>query len=236
MVEVTAQIDPASLARLESLFDRIAREMPRRMGAQVKRAAIYICQSARRDTKVAPDSIRKRPAEYAANYSYLSPKYVHNKKNHRLLRRWMLARKLGTTAESLNHYFVYTDRHRVKGGKMQGGSKSAELRELLRLHGGITRHGLAKKSWGWLAHDIASTASMGDLTWKRTRGEVRNPRDYVKGLFSQLQDGAAANLKNRLDYILDACPESAISAAIAKATNRLEHNLFPQTELDRMAR
>jgi len=236
MVEVTAQIDSASVARLEGLFSRIEREMPRRMGTQIKRAAIYICQSAKRDTKVAPRNIRKRPAEYTAIPSPVPPRYVNsNSAGHPLLRRWQLTRKKGTPKETTKQYYVYTKAHRNKQGKMVGKNESAEVRELLRLHGGIARYGLAKKSWGWLAHDIASTANMGDLSWKRTKGEVRNPRDYVKGLFSQLQDGASANLKNRLDYILDACPESTISAAIVRAANRLEHNLFPQEELERMA-
>ena len=236
MVEVTAQIDPASIARLEGLFSRIEREMPRRMGTQIKRAAIYICQSAKRDTKVAPRNIRKRPAEYTAIPSPVPPRYVHsNSAGHPLLRRWQLTRKKGTPKETTKQYYVYTKAHRNKAGKMVGKNEAAEVRELLRLHGGIARYGLAKKSWGWLAHDIASTSNMGDLSWKRTKGERRNPRDYVKGLFSQLKDGASAELKNRLDYILDACPESAISAAIVRAANRLEHNLFPQDELDRMA-
>lgn len=237
MVSVTAQIDAAALARINALFDRIAREMPRRMGAQVKRAAIYICQSARKDTKVAPKNIRSRPAEYAAAPSPVPPRYIHsNSAGHPLLRRWQLTRKRGTPKETTRQYYVYTNARRNKQGKMVGKNPAAEVRELLQQHGGITRFGLAKRSWGWLAHDIASTSSMGDLSWKRTRGEVRNPRDYVKGLFAQTQDGASANLKNRLDYILDACPESAISAAIVKAANRLEHNLFPQSELDMMAK
>lgn len=237
MVSVTAQIDAAALARINALFDRIEREMPRRMGTQIKRAAIYICQSARKDTKVAPKNIRRRPAEYAAIPSPVPPRYVHsNSKHHKLLRRWQLTRKRGTPKETTYQYYVYTSARRNKQGKMVGKNPAAEVRELLQQHGGITRFGLAKRSWGWLAHDIASTSSMGDLSWKRTRGEVRNPRDYVKGLFAQAQDGASANLKNRLDYILDACPESALSAAIVKAANRLEHNLFPQSELDMMAK
>ena len=237
MVSVTAQIDAAALARINALFDRIEREMPRRMGAHIKRAAIYICQSARKDTKVAPKNIRRRPAEYAAVPSPVPPRYIHsNSAGHPLLRRWQLTRKRGTPKETTYQYYVYTSARRNKQGKMVGKNPAAEVRELLQQHGGITRFGLAKRSWGWLAHDIASTSSMGDLSWKRTRGEVRNPRDYVKGLFAQAQDGASANLKNRLDYILDACPESALSAAIVKAANRLEHNLFPQSELDMMAK
>lgn len=251
MVEVTAHIDPASVARLENLFSQIEREMPRRMATQIKRAAIYICQSAKRDTKVAPKRITmKNTAEYIAvpspaDSSWPKYQFYYGKKDKekgrsgkraRPLHLWKLTRKVGTPKQYSHDHYVYTKAHRGKGGHVVGGSKTQEIRELLKIHGGITRYGLAKKSWGWLAHDIASAANMGDLSWKRTKGERRNPRDYVKGLFSQLKDGASAELKNRLDYILDACPESAISAAIVRATNRLEHILFPPEELERMAK
>lgn len=234
MVEVTATIDEAALSNLEGLLNAIARQAPKRLATETRRAAIYICQSLRRNTKEAKKTIRAYPAEYAANISYLPPKYVHsNSAHHKLLRRWTLARKLGTTAAYAKHYYVYTDRHRVKGGKMQGGSLAAERRELLRLHGGIQNHGLAKKSWGWTMHQISASAAAGDLSWKRKRGEVRDPREAVRGVFRQSTDGAFALISNKLDYILDAVPPAALNAAITAATKRLEHNVAALLEDDR---
>ena len=234
MVEVTATIDNAALSRLGNLLTEIQRQAPRRLATETRRAAIYICQSLRRNTKVAKKSIRAYPSEYAANVSTVPPKYVNSRsEHHRLLRRWTLARKLGTPAAYAKHYYVYTDRHRVKGGKMQGGSLAEEKRELLRLHGGIQNHGLAKKSWGWTMHQISASASAGDLSWKRNKGERRDPRQAVRGVFQQNATGAFALISNKLNYILDAVPPDALNAALTAATKRLEHNVAALIDADR---
>ena len=224
MVSVTAEIDRAALDRLEGLLASIAEKAPVRLASETRRAAIYICQSLRKRTKSAPKRIRSR--EYAASISTVPPKYVHsNSSHHKLLRRWTLTRKVGTPDEYSKHYFVYTARHRVKGGKMAGGSQSAEKRELVQQHGGIPRHGLAKKSWGWAMNQIHSGTAAGDLSWKRTKGERRDPRHAIKGLFRQLPGGAEAQIQNKLDYILDALPPGALDEAVNAAAKRLEYNV-----------
>ena len=229
MVSVTAEIDRAALDRLEGLLSSIAEKAPARLASETRRAAIYICQSLRKRTKSAPKRIRSR--EYAASISTVPPKYVHsNSSHHKLLRRWTLTRKVGTPDEYSKHYFVYTARHRVKGGKMAGGSQSAERRELVQQHGGIPRHGLAKKSWGWAMNQIHSGTAAGDLSWKRTKGERRDPRQAIKGLFRQLAGGAEAQIQNKLGYILDALPPGALDEAIMAAAKRLEHNVLKAIE------
>ena len=89
---------------------------------------------------------------------------------------------------------------------------------------------LAKKSWGWIAHDIPGAGAAGDLSWKRRRRDRRDPRDYVRGTFSALSGGAAAEIRNRLDYALDACPPAAVAEALDAATKRLEHNVLNHIE------
>ena len=225
MVEVSVEVDPASLARLDDLLERISKECPQRLVAELRRAGIYLCKSFKTRTKKAPKKIPKN--EYRAAVSTLPPKYIHsNSAHHRLLRRWSLTRKIGTPAESTYHYYVYTDRHRAKGGRMQGGSLAAERRELLKLHGAIPRAGLAQKSWGWVAQGIYNNAAgMGDLSWKRRRRERRDPRDYVRGLFLRFGADASVTLMNKLDYILAALPPSAINEGIAAAMNKLDYNM-----------
>lgn len=223
MVSVTCDIDQAAVARLDGLLSRIRREMPRRLASETRRAAIYICQSLRSRTKVAPKRIRK--SEYEASISTVPPKYIHSNSAHRrLLRRWTLTRKLGTPDQNTYHYYVYTDRHRGKGGRMVGGSRSAELRELIQQHGGIPRAGLAKLSWGWAMKQIYNGASA-DFTWKRRRGDRRDPRQYVEGRFAQSPTGAFALIHNALDYISDALKPGALTEAIDAAAKRMEYNV-----------
>lgn len=229
MVSATAEVDRAALARLEGLLSSIAEKAPARLASETRRAAIYICQSLRKRTKSAPKRIR--PREYTAAISTVQPKYVHSNSAHKkLLRRWTLVRKVGTPDAYAKHHFVYTDRHRVKGGKMAGGSKSAERRELIQQHGGIQHYGLAKKSWGWMMKQIYSGAAAGDLSWKRGKRDRRDPRQYVRGVFQKFSGGAFAEISNRLDYILDALPAGVLDEAITAAAKRLEHNILKAIE------
>ena len=225
MIATSIEIDRAAVASLDDILRQLEKESPRRLAAGVRRAAIYICQSLRANTKVAKKNIRSYPSEYVANLSTIWPPYIHsNSAHHRLLRRWQLARKLGTPAESVHHYYVYTDRHRVKG-KMVGGSIAREKAELLRLHGKISRYGLAKKSWGWVMKGLYDGGA-GDLSWKKTRGERRDPRKYVEGLFMQSMETkvSRAEIHNKLDYILFALPPGKLEEAIGAAVRKLEHN------------
>ena len=224
MVDVSVQIDEAAVSRLDDLLRKVATECPRRLATETRRAALYICQALKKRTKSAPKKIR--PNEYAATPSAVPPRYIHsNNAGHPLLRRWTLARKLGTPDAYAKHYYVYTTAHRAKNGRMVGKNQAEEKRELLRLHGGIRRAGLAKKSWGWVAQEVYSGAGMGDLSWKRSKGERRDPRQYVNGVFTAMRDGAEAVLSNRLDYIFDALPPGELDNAIMAATKRLEHNI-----------
>ena len=227
MIDVSVDIDQAAVTRLNAYLVHLAQESPRKCASETRRAAIYICQSLRARTKVAKKNIRAYPSEYAANLSTLWPPYIRsNSAHHRLLRRWQLARKLGTPAESVHHYYVYTDRHRVKG-KMVGGSIAREKAELLRQHGNIKRSGLAKLSWGWVMKQIYAAAAF-DLAWKNAKGTRRDPRNFVKGLFIYVvaTKNAVAEIHNHLDYILDALPPGALDEAINAAAKRLMHNVL----------
>lgn len=224
MVDVTCEIDQAAVDRLDEILTRIQRETPGKLASQTRRAAIYICTSLRARTKKAP---KRAPArEMLATPSPNPPRYIHsNSAGHRLLRRWQLTRKVGTPDQYTKDHYVYTNAKRGKGGRMVGKSPAAERRELFRLHGGISRAGLAKKSWGWVMKQISAGAGAGDISWTRTKGERRDPRQYVKGLFVRTATGAGASIDNDLDYILDALPAGALSEAVDAATKRLEYNI-----------
>ena len=224
MVDVTCEIDQVAVDRLDGILTRIQRETPGKLASQTRRAAIYICTSLRARTKKAPKRAPQR--EMLAIPSPYPPRYVHsNSAGHRLLRRWQLTRKVGTPDQYVKQHFVYTKAHRGKDGRMVGKSPAAERRELFRLHGGISRAGLAKKSWGWVMKQIYNGAAAGDISWKRTKGERRDPRQYVKGIFERAANGASALISNGLDYIADALPPGALAEAINAASKRMEHNI-----------
>ena len=225
MVSVNVSMDLGALERLNGILDRVERETPGRIASETKRAGIYICQSLRSRTKKAKKNIRSYPSEWAASVSSVPPKYIHsNSAGRHLLRRWTLTRKRGTPDERTNNYYVYTDRHRGARGRMVGGSRAGELRELLLHHGGIPRAGLAKISWGWVMKQIGGS-SADALSWRRTSHERRDPRNFVKGIFRRLGAVASVEIRNSLDYILDALPPGALGEALNAASKRLEHNI-----------
>lgn len=229
MVDVTAQIEAAAFARVQKLLDDVAKKSPQRLATETRRAALYICKSLMVRTRKAPEKIR--PKERGAFLSYAPPRYIHsNSSHHKLLRRWTLVRKRGTPDVYAKHYYVYTKAERGKNGRMIGKNNAEEKSELLKQHGGISRHGLAKKSWGWVAKDIYAASSMGDLSWKRHKRERRDPRHYVKGEHKATASGAFARILNRLDYIRAALKPGAVTEAINAAINKLEHNIRNQIE------
>lgn len=232
MVTVQATVDRLAIARIDSLLRRIAKESPKRLNTEMRRAALYICQGLKKRTRKAPKKIRGK--EYEATPSDKPPKYIHTHDKSRLLHRWALTRLKGTSDEYTRHHYVYTSAKRGKNGKMVGKKRSEEKRELLRFHGGIPRAGLAKKSWGWIAKGIYAAGNLGDLSWKRTKGERRDPRRYVRGVFNAIGLGAEARITNALDYIFDAMPPGAVSEAITAATKRLEYNI--NKNIERMIR
>lgn len=233
MVGVSIDMETAALQRVQRMLERIAKESPRRLATETRRAALGICRSLKARTLKAPKKIR--PKERGAYPSVVPPKYIHsNSAHHRLLRRWTLVRKKGTPDAYAKHYYVYTKAQRGKNGRMIGKSNAEEKRELIQQHGGISRHGLAKKSWGWVAKEIYSASNMGDLSWKRTKGERRDPRQYVKGEHKATPKGAFARILNRLDYIRAAVKPGAVAEAINAATNRLEHLI--KNHIERLAK
>lgn len=232
MVRVAIEVDRAAVAQLNALLLRVAKESPKRLATETRRAALYICQGLRRRTKKAPKKVRK--SEYIAVPSPNPPRYVVNKTGIGYRRRWAFTRKVGTPDAYTIHRYVPTEAMPGKNGRMVGKRQGAERRYLVDKYGKITRHGLAKKSWGWVAKEIYSASNMGDLSWKRTSGERRDPRQAVKGVFRQETTGAAARILNKLDYILAAVSPAQVAEAVTAARKRLEHNI--QNRIERMAK
>lgn len=108
---------------------------------------------------------------------------------------------------------------------MVGKHLAQERHELLQQHGGIPRHGLAKKSWGWIAKQIYNAVGIEDLAYKPRKGEVRDPRKAINGVFKRLTTGGEAVLQNKLDYIMEALQPGALNEAVVAATQNLSRSV-----------
>jgi len=127
MLDVNVDIDQAAFERMTSLLRDVAFYMPERLAQETQRAAIYVCNSLRARTIVAPKRAPKK--EWAATPSPVPPRYNHsNSQHHRLLRRWRLTRKVGTPAAYSRDFYVYTDARRKVTKKTALVSVSAHKR------------------------------------------------------------------------------------------------------------
>ncbi|MCR5839887.1 MAG: hypothetical protein K6G94_09685 [Kiritimatiellae bacterium] len=205
--------------------------MPERVAGAIRRAAIYTIQSLRARTIKAPKKMRKNEysltpmrGAYITRENLTSSVLSNGEKS--VLHRWEF-KHIPTSTKK--HFAAYATRRRSKETKWKwrGLKLADERREIIQAHDllRIRRAGLAKLSWGWCAKQIVgSHASVS--TWKRMRGERRDPRNFVKGLFSRtVNKGAVAEIKNALDYILDALQPGAIGQALNAASKKLEYNL-----------
>lgn len=224
MVEVAVDIDQAAVQRIDRALHTIQELAPERIGGSVRRAGIYVLNSLKARTIKAPAVRRK--SEYTLN----PIKGAYITRRGLVLHQWEFVRLPGTPAETRKVYAAFASRQRVKtarGWRWSGINKAAERQEVINYNDllRIRRAGLAKLSWGWIASQIlGSTNSVG--SWQRMRGERRDPRNFVKGLFTRIANvGAKAEIKNSLDYIFDALPPGAIGEALNAASKRLEYNI-----------
>ena len=218
MMDVSVDIDTAAVERINDMLDRVAKAVPQRLAAETRRAAIYICTSLRARTKKAPKRIPRADVRWGRS----DPQYITGSKGKakgKLLRRTVVNRyRKGVKGNIIKWKLLDGDPQTTR-------ATSADLSAAWKRFGSITRHGLAKKSWGWVMKEIYNSAPAGDISWKRTKGERRDPRQFVRGLFRRTAGGAFAQIHNALDYIFAAVKPGAVAESIDAAANRLQHNI-----------
>lgn len=223
---------------LNAMLASYAEKFPAKFPALLRRAGVYVCRSMKARTPKATKTVKGeayvgKSANAAPWLTYDSrhvtkdgPWKTRAPKFARPLRRWYIHRRPGTEAQTKKDYYVYGDQ-----------SPARQAAELIRLHGRIFHAGLAKQSWGWVAHEIYSGESA-DLTWKRRKRDVRNPKDDVKAHSRQFSTGTDRGfeiaINNHLDYIGKIVPEAQVEAATSAASASLAFNLT--REMDRIIR
>lgn len=217
---VSCDIDQIAVQRIQHNLLTIEREAPERIAGATKRAGLYILGALKKRTIKAPKKMRK------SEYSLEPMRRQYITRMGDVLHRWEFKHHPSTTTK---HFAAYATRERSKATrwKWRGLKLADERREIIAAHDllKIRRAGLAKLSWDWIYGQIAG-GGMRQVSWRRMRGERRDPRNFIKGLFTRLSGkGAAVEIKNALDYIMDALPPGAIGEAMNAASKRLEYNI-----------
>lgn len=238
MMEVSCKVDRAAVANLEGILRQAEKESPRKCAAETRRAAIYICQSLRARTRKSPKAV---PLSEIAK-SYQTPKWIRDSHGGKPIRRMSIIRWANGENYLAQRYIyggecVSAPRRRVVRRKdkvydsptvlkISPFSEAQMRKDAQKVYGQIRNCGLAKKSWGWVMKGLYDGGA-GDLSWKKRRGEKRDPRKYVEGFFMQSTETKAsrAEIHNKLDYILSALPPRAVDESIEAATRKLIHNI-----------
>jgi len=217
MVSVSASIDAASVSAFNSALSEYQKTMRKDAETAPRMAAIMVCKSLRARTKVS-----KKNKGMKVVVSEEKPKWISYKNGQKLpkpLRRWKV---------------TLTDRGRTFTKYVYAGT-TAEMKQQLRLLVGTNYYpldatgnglkkkggvrGLAKRSWGWVMHNIYNGAAP-DTPWQRRNRDKRNPKDAAKESTSR---PFLAVISNRLGYAMDALKggSASINEAIEKATNSI---------------
>lgn len=204
MVDLAVSIDGAASAAFDEALKRLGDSLGSASCQVPRRAAIQLCKNFRAGTRQA-----KKNRAMVVAVSDATPKWITYKDGRKLakpIRRWRV---------------TLSDRGKTFDCYVEGEDRTAMKRELRRLVGtnyfpagagqpskrGGTR-GLAKRSWGWVMHNIFSGASP-DTPWQRRKNDKRNPKDATGESYSRedrgtITSGGVARICNRLDYIRDA--------------------------------
>jgi len=209
-MNISANVSAESVAYMNQAMRQMEKDFGKGVKLMPKQISVDVCNSLKSKTKKAPK--RARPKEYDLVISPVPPRYITTKRG--VLHRWQLTRKLGTPDQYVRQYYAYAHLKHNKAGRIVK-DLAAEKAEIRKYHLGISRAGLAKKSFDWIKGEIKGGGA--DMVWTRRKGERRDPRRSVDGKYVKTSDGASATIDNRLDYIRAALKPMAVEQAMKDA-------------------
>lgn len=217
---IEAEADKAAIKAFMDALARYETATKRSMKDAVRSATIDLVRSLRAKTRKAPKIVPRDDARWGES----DPKYITAKDGRQFRRVVITWWAHGTSRNSVHWQLVrtkYRSRRTKRGGVSESWSEAtpAMLREARQRFGGIRNWGLAKKSWGWFMKSLFH-ASMQD----------ENPRAKIDSRMVDAQKRESDTeysvvLVNRLEYIRKAMPPGAMSIALRKATNLINHKI-----------
>lgn len=214
---IEAEADKAAIKAFMDALARYETATKRSMKDAVRSATIDLVRSLRARTRKS----RKFIERMEISKSYLPPKWIKRGHSGRPLRRMQLIR-WGKGTNWLDHRYVYGGEYvrGPRGGQRVRPFSEAQMRtEAQRVYGQIRNWGLAKKSWGWFMKSLF-----------RQSMQDENPKAKIDSRMVDAQKRESDTeysvvLVNRLEYIRKAMPPGAMSIALRKATNLINHKI-----------
>lgn len=218
MVELTAQMDLFTSAAFNEALRRYAESLGEAAASVPRRAAIQLCKNFRAGTKMAK---RTRPVDVhpasrsesiaGANISEM-PLWITWEKGNVLNpakrlyvvkypeRNWAHTRYIATPEDKKK---LHRNSARIAKEEQKRRSRLYTFKEKP-----TGTRGLAKRSWGWVMHNIYN-GIRADAPWQRRKADKRSPQDATSDSTSREDKGLTissgyARICNRLDYIKSA--------------------------------
>lgn len=199
-LEISADLPKETVSDFMRACDRYRTEVGNTQAVSIRRGVIALVKGLRARTAKAK---KIAPLKDVTRYDGPGPHWITPKgKGQKSQRRWSIQRHGGNRAKTYVH--------------------PADSRgEARRKYAQYKRWGLAKHSWGWFMHALFNRAEL-------TGGNPRTKIDsrMVKGQLREIVTGPNKRIEclivNKLDYIRDALPESALAGAMSAATRYID--------------
>lgn len=200
ILDISASVPEATIRDFARACDRYRDELGNSQAVAIRRGVIALVRGLRARTAKAK---RQAPLKDVTRYDGPGPKYITPKgKKQKPLPRWAIRRRGGQDAKT----YV----------------KPAETRAEARRKGGqYTRWGLAKHSWGWFMKALFKRAEQTGGN-PATKIDPRMTEGYLREIVTGTNPRVEVLIVNKLDYINDALPASALNDAMAAATRYID--------------
>lgn len=200
VLDISATVPKETLREFHRAFGRYRDELGNSQRVAVRRGTVALIRGLRARTA---KSKKMAPLRDVKKYEGPGPKYITPKgKNQKPQRRWEIRRHAGKDERR----YVYAAESRA---------------DARRTHGKYTRWGLAKHSWGWFMKALFKRAEQTGGN-PATRIDPRMTEGYLREVVTGTNPRVEVLIVNKLDYINDALPASALSAAMSAATRYID--------------
>lgn len=200
VLDISAAVPPQTLRDFQRAFTRYRDELGNSQAVAVRRGTIALIRGLRARTAKAK---KIAPLSDVTRYDGPGPKYITPKgKNQKSLPRWKIVRRGGAD----------------KWAYVKPADTRADAR---RRFAKYTRWGLAKHSWGWFMHALFRRAEQTGGNPK-TKIDGRMTEGYLREIVSGPNPRVEVLIVNKLDYITEALPPTALSDAMTAATRYID--------------
>lgn len=201
ILDISASVPEHRIKVFQNYVTRFQEEAGMSQRVAVRRCTVALIKSLRARTKTAK---KKRPLKAFRKYQGPGPKWITptNAKWYGIpLRRF----EMDGFKKDKPHTFIYA---------------AEDKRDAWQRHGGIKRHGLAKRSWGWFMKALFNRAEGSD-----GGGRLKIDGRMVEGGIREVVTGSnpriEVNIINKMDYISEALSDADLSAAMSAANDSL---------------